>query len=195
MESPLILWIVSWIFTLIFYAIYLRSIIIWETKPHIYTAMLYALMTGLIFYSQLSNDAGIWAIYLWITFMVWSIIFFMSFKYWVKDIVLTDKISLLLALISIPIWYISWTPLITLLLVILIDLLSTVPTVRKTFVNPYTENTYVYLIEFIAISFSILALSSINFINAGYLIYIMLFDLLMFFIIYYRRKQLSTPNS
>ncbi len=190
METSLIFWIISWVFTIAFYTVYLRSIVQWETKPHIYTAALYALMTGLIFYSQLSNGAGIWSTYLWITFVVWCIIFLMSFKYGIKDIVFSDKISLIIALLSIPIWYLSWSALLTVLLVILIDLFSTIPTVRKTYKDPYSENTYVYLIEFVWIFFSILALSSINFINAWYLIYIMLFDLLMFAVVFYRRKQL-----
>jgi len=188
MNFPLIFWILSWLFAVIFFAIYLKSILSWETKPHIYTAALYAIMTGIIFYSQIVNGAWIGSIYLGTNCLFWSIIFLLSFKYGVKDIVLTDKISLLLALFSIPIWYFTWNPFLAVVLLMIVDLFSTLPTIRKTYVDPYSEHSYVYLIEFIWIAFSIAALTTIDFINAWYLIYIMIFDVLMFLIVYYRRK-------
>lgn len=188
--SSIIFWVISWILTLVFFAVYLSSILKWETKPHLYTALLYSLMTWLILYSQIVNDAGLWAVYLGITFVFWCIIFLMSFKFWIKNIVLADKISLVLALFAIPIWYFSWNPLLSVILLMIVDLFSTIPTIRKTYVDPYSENSYVYLIEFLAILFSVLALTQVDFINAWYLLYIMIFDVLMCLIVFYRRKSL-----
>ncbi|MDA9128888.1 hypothetical protein N9J72_00230 [Candidatus Gracilibacteria bacterium] len=188
MNYQLIFGIISGIFTLVFFAVYLHSILKGETKPHLYTALLYALMTGLILSSQITNQAGIGATYLGITFFFWCIIFLMSFKLGIKNIVFADKLSLVFALIAIPVWYFSGNPLLSVILLMIVDLFSSIPTVRKTYVDPYSENSYVYLIEFVGIFFSILALTQIDFINAGYLLYIMLFDLLMFFIVFYRRK-------
>lgn len=166
MTTTLIFSVLSWLFTVVFCSVYLRSILSWETKPHIYTALFYAIMTWVIFSSQVSQNAGLGATYLGIIFVFWCLIFCMSFRYGIKDIILADKISLLLACISIPIWYFSWDPLLAVILLMFVDLFSTIPTIRKTYVDPYSENTYVYLIEFVWILFSIFALTQINFINA-----------------------------
>jgi len=195
MEASLIYWLISWIFILLFCAKYLHSLLQGETKPHIYTILLYVIITGIIFYSQIIAWAGFGSIYVGITCLFWMIIFILSFWYGIKDITITDKISLVFALISIPLWYVSWDPLLSVILLIIVDIFSSYPSVRKTYVNPYSENLFAFVIEFIWISFSILALAQINFLSAGYLIYIMLFDILMFSIIYYRRRIVTNTTS
>jgi len=188
MNTPLIFWIISWILITVFCLKYLHSILSGETKPHIYTIVLYVIITAIIFYSQITINAGFWAMYVGITCVFWILIFFLSFKYWIKDITISDKIALLWAILSIPLWYFSWSPLLSIILLMVVDIFSSYPTVRKTYVDPYSENLYVFIIEFIWIFFSLLALASISFISAWYLIYIMIFDVLMFLIVCYRRQ-------
>jgi len=191
LDTSLIFWLISWVLIVAFCGKYLHSLLQGETKPHIYTILLYVIITGIIFYSQITAWAGFWAMYVGITFLFWILIFVLSFWYGIKDITITDKISLILALLSIPLWYISWDPLLSVILLIIVDVFSSYPSVRKTYVNPYSENLFAFVIEFIWISFSILALAQVNFLSAGYLIYIMLFDILMFCIIYFRRKSIK----
>jgi len=189
MEANVVFWIISWILITIFCWKYLHSVLDWETKPHIYTILLYVIITGIIFYSQIISWAWFGAMYVGITCVFWILIFILSFTYGIKDITLTDKVSLVFALLAIPLWYISWNPVFSVILLIVVDIFSSYPTVRKTIVNPYSENLYVFVIEFIALVFSILALSQINFLSAGYLFYILLFDVIMFNIIYFWRKH------
>ena len=192
METSLIFWIISGLFITAFCGKYLHSVLDWETKPHIYTILLYIIITWIIFYSQITNEAGFGAMYVGITCIFWILIFILSFWYGIKDITTTDKISLVLALWAIPLWMLSWNPVLSVVLLMVVDVFSSYPTMRKTYVDPYSENIYVFVIEFIGLIFSILALTQITFLTAWYLIYIMLFDILMFLIVFYRRKQIST---
>jgi len=195
METSVIYWLISWIFILLFCGKYLHSLLQWETKPHIYTILLYVIITGIIFYSQIVAWAGFWAMYVGITCAFWILILVLSFWYGIKDITVTDKISLALALGAIPIWYLTWDPFLAVILLIIVDVFSSYPSVRKTYVNPYSENLFAFVIEFIWISFSIFALSTVSFLSAWYLVYIMLFDILMFLIIYFRRRTIQNPKT
>jgi hypothetical protein len=186
--NEIIFWIISAVFTLAFYIIYLWSILKWETKPHIYTAFLYALLSAILLYLQINNGAWYWSIYFWITLVFWCIIFILSFKFWFWEITISDKASIIFAFIWIVLWLYFQNPFYSVVLFILVDAFSSYPMIRKTYYHPYTENQYVYLIEFVWIFFSILALSEFDFINAGYLFYIIAFDFAMFFIILLRRR-------
>lgn len=190
MDTSLIFWIISWLFITAFCLKYLQSVLQGETRPHMYTIILYTVITGIIFYTQIISGAWFWAMYVGITCAFWILIFFLSFKYGIKDITFSDKFSLLLALISIPIWYVTGDPFLAVILLIIVDIFSSYPTVRKTYVDPYSENIQVFVIEFIWLVFSILALSQINFNSAAYLFYILVFDVLMFSMIYIRRKKI-----
>ena len=191
MESSLIFWIISWLFITAFCLKYLQSVLQGETKPHIYTIILYVLITGIIFYTQILSGAWFWAMYVGITCVFWILIFFLSFRYGIKDITFSDKLSLSLALISIPIWYATWDPFLAVILLIIVDIFSSYPTVRKTYTDPYSENIYVFVIEFMWLIFSILALTQINFNSSAYLFYILGFDVFMFVLIYLRRRKVS----
>lgn len=191
MELKLIYWIISAILVLSFCSIYLWSVLKWETKPHMYTVLLYVIITGVIFYSQLVSGAGYWSVYVGITCLFWCLIFILSHWYGTEDIIFADKICLVVALISIPIWYLTWSPVYSVILLMIVDVFSSAPTVRKTINDPYSENLQAFMVEFVWISFSILALTQINFVSSWYLIYILMFDLLMIYILLRWRKILT----
>lgn len=181
-------WVLSWIFAIIFQMVYLLSVLKWETKPHTFTMFLYAILTGILLYLQVLNSGGYGSIYLGITFIFCCLFFILSFRYGFKEITWSDKISLFLAILWIWLWLLYKNPFYSVVLFIVVDIFSTYPTLRKTYFYPYTENQYVYLIELVWISFSLLAITELNFINGGYLFYILLFDLIMFFLIFFRRR-------
>ncbi len=191
MEANLIYWIISSILVCWFCSIYLWSVLKWETKPHMYTMLLYVIITGIIFYSQLQSGAWFGSVYVGVVFLFWCLIFILSFWYGTDDVIFADKVCLVFALATIPLWYFTWNPLYSVILIMIIDVFSSAPTVRKTINDPYSENIYVFVVEFIGIIFSILALSQINFLSTGYLIYIMLFDLLMLYILIRGRMSLK----
>jgi len=183
------LWIISWIFTIAFYVIYMCSIFRGETKPHMYSAFLYFLLSMMPFYIQLQSGAWYGAVYFWISTLFWGIIFLLSFKYGFEWITVTDKISLVFALLTGFFLIINENPFYVVILILLVDTFSSYPTVRKTYYHPQTENRYGYLIESIWVLTSIFALSVFDFINGAHLVYIFLFDILMFLIVFYRRKN------
>jgi len=85
---------------------------------------------------------------------------------WNRGYYISDKIALLLAVFSIPLWYLTGNPLLSVVLLMIVDVFSSYPTIRKTINDPYSENLPAFIVEFVGINFSILALSHINFISA-----------------------------
>ena len=189
MELKFIFGLIWGAITTITYLVYYYSVFRGETKPHIYTAFLYLIITLLIFTIQISNEASYWSIYLWvIAFFSW-VTYLLSFKYWTNDITTFDKICLWIWLITIPIWYFSWNPLYSLLLLVWLDLVATSPTIRKTFVDPYSENPNVYLIEFIWLIFVLWSLNNFALVNSLYPIFIFSINIMIYFIIIVRRRR------
>lgn len=186
--NELTLWVVSWIFTIVFYAVYLWSVFKWETKPHIYSAFLYFLLCIMPFYLQLQNNAWFGAVYFGISTFFWGLIFLLSFKYWFEGITRSDKIALILAVFVWIFWLLTQNAFYSVMLIIIVDVFSSYPTVRKTYFHPETENRYAYLIEAVWILASVFALVTFDFINAAHLIYVIAFDLLMFGIVFMRRR-------
>ncbi len=178
--------------TVITYSVYYYSIFTGETKPHRYTEFLYLIITWLIFTIQVSNEPSYWSIYLWLIAFFSLASFLLSLKFWTNDVTAFDKFCLWLWLITIPIWYVSWNPLYSLLLLVWLDFIATSPMMRKTFVDPYSENPYVYLIESIWLIFVLLSLTSFSLINSLYPIFIFSINIVIYLIIIIRRRIVAS---
>lgn len=188
MDIKLFFGIFSGIFSIIFYIVYIKSIFKNETKPHIYTRFLYLIIILIIFLWQISNNGWYGSIFSWVWSIFCFITFVLSFKYWIKNVTISDKIFLILWLISVPIWYFSWTPIYSILLLTLVDFLASIPTIRKTYKNPYSENLQAYIIGLFSLVFSILALDIYNVVNLFYLVFLVILDSFICLIIIFRRR-------
>ena len=83
------------------------------------------------------------------------------------------------AVLSLLLWALSGTPLTPLLFNIPIDLLGALPTVRKTWQEPDSEDRLSWALFLIANSLNLLAVQPWTFANASYPIYIFALALIM----------------
>lgn len=171
--------------------IYFRSIIIWETKPHIYTKIIWFILTWIGFLIQLQNWwwPGSWL--LWITCFNQLIFLILSVKYWTPDITKFDTFLLISALICIPIYLWIEDKLYALSLVIFIDMLWYIPTIRKSYNDPYSENITAWTLWTIKYIISIFALYEFSFYTLAYPIFLIVFNWFLLIILLYRRKYLN----
>ncbi len=123
---------------------YLRDTLKGKTKPHPYTWLVGSVVSLVIFFGQLSKGAGVGVIPTAASEIFTIIIFLFSLKYGFKGVNTKDTIFLAIALLGLIPWYLTSDPTISVIIVVAIDLISFVPTIRKTWKEPGTETSILY---------------------------------------------------
>jgi len=141
---------------------YVADIIRRKTKPHVFTWLIWAMLTLFVFFGQWERGAGPGS---WSTMVAGSISIFvaiLSLKYGTKDITKLDKVFFGTALISIIPWYLTKDPTISVLLLTGIDGAAFIPTIRKTANDPSSETLFTYALNVPRHAISIAAIAQYN---------------------------------
>lgn len=139
-----------------------------KTQPHIYTWLIWTILqaTGVI--AMYNNGAGIGILALAIGTFFCAFICIISFKYGTKNITPFDTVCLVGALISIGVYVFLHQPLLSVILVSVIDFMGFLPTLRKAWAEPHTETVSMYAFFLISGMFSVLALREYTVITTLY---------------------------
>ena len=140
------------------YLIYLRTCLGGQTKPHVFSWMVWTLLSGIIFVVQIREGAGPGA---WV--MATSVAFCLLitlFALWRGERRITpgDWVAFVGALVVVPVWQLASNPDWAVVLATLIDALAYYPTYRKSWLRPREENVWIYAIEVPKMSFALAAL-------------------------------------
>ena len=131
-----------------------------KTKPHIFTWVVWALVTFLAFLAQWQKGAGAGSWTTGVTGILTIFIAIISFKKGSRDITSSDKVIFITALIAIIPWFLTKDPTFSVIILTIINSLAFIPTFRKTIKDPKSETFSSYVIHFIRHSLSITALAS-----------------------------------
>ncbi len=126
---------------------YLWATIKGTNKPHIFTWIIWTLLTAVAFLIQYLEGAGSGAWSGGVSTVFCLAILIASIKNGEKDIRKIDWIVFGAALLAIPIWLITQNPLWAAIWVTGIDSLGYVPTIRKSWLKPYEEMVTTHLIS------------------------------------------------
>jgi hypothetical protein len=157
-------------------------------RPHIYTYFVWTVTVGIAFFASVVSGgaAGAWS--LGVTTILVVGIFLLCFKYGTQDVTKSDKWVLALAVISIIPWLLTKNPVISVVFVTLIESLSFIPTLRKTWNDPYSESYWPWVINVIKHSSIIFAVSIYSISTVLYPASLILMNLLLAAEIIVRRK-------
>lgn len=162
MELKIILGAIAALLALFSSAVYVRDIIRGNTKPHLYTWLIWSIVTVIAFLGQIVTGAGpgSWAtgVSALVTISV-TIYAFLS-GHNTKDITYFDKVCLILALVAILPWLLVKSILWSVILASFIDVIAFFPTMRKTWHAPKSESLGSMFIDATKHSLSIIALNS-----------------------------------
>jgi hypothetical protein len=147
--------------TIVSFVPYIRSIVKKETKPHVFSWVIWGVTTCLVFAAQLSAGGGVGAWPTGLSGLISIIIAILAYRY-KSDIAITgaDWLCLIGAGLSILTWSVTSDPFWAVLLLTIIDTLGFLPTVRKCYHHPFEENMSMYVIVFIRNLIGILALET-----------------------------------
>lgn len=190
-----ILGIIAVLMTIWAHIPYLRHTLSGINKPHIFTWVIWTLLTGIAFVAQVVEGAGPGA---WATgacCAICLIITIAAAKMGEKEITRSDWIMFLLGLAAIPVWLATDEPLWSVWIITLIDLSAVVPTFRKSWLRPHEENSFMYGFNIPRHIISIAALSQISIVTALYPFGLLLMNIVMFVMLKARRIHLARQAS
>jgi hypothetical protein len=168
-EIKTILSLIAVILTFVGYAPYIRSLAKNHTKPHIYSWFIWSLDGFIIFALQFTHGAGPGSfVVLAASLLALTVLFLTILNKGKRDITLIDTIFTVLALLALIVWLFAKQPLISVILIMIVDVLGFLPTVRKSWHGPFTENAAFYAINVMRFAMALTALQAYSIITALY---------------------------
>ena len=158
-----VLGVTAGILTFFDFLLYSISIIKGKTTPNRATWFILTIVGTVIFssYYALGARATIWVA---LGYAVGPfIIFLLSIKLGEGGWSYLDKICLTGALISLIIWWQSGSALIALIMNIIIDFFGVIPTIKKSYSNPSSEEGFPWLLTFVTCILNIFAIETWKF--------------------------------
>ena len=140
---------------------YIRSILEGKTKPNRASWLIWVASATILLFSYHSSGATttIWLAAAYA--LIPAIIFLLSIKYGVGGYTKLDVICMAGALIGLMLWVLTDNPVVALYVNIAIDALGFMPTIKKAYLQPGTENTTGWFIGgMLAASLNVLALTT-----------------------------------
>ncbi len=182
---------ISVVLAIIGYIPYYRNILRGHTKPHPFTWFGFALLNGITFVAQVVTGGGAGAWVTLVTTFGTLGIFFLSITKGEKDITRFDMICFVGALFSIVAWKLTNNPLSAVVIVVIADVLTFLPTYRKAYLRPHQETATLYLMSTIKYVVSIFALTTFTLTTALFPIAIALANFFIVVILVTRRMYLK----
>src|SRR3989338_2872220 len=133
-----------------------------KTKPHIFTWVVWAVVTILAFFGQWQKGGGPGSWTTGVTGILTIFIALISLKKGSKDITKSDVVMFIGALLGIIPWLLTKDPTLSVVILTIIDVLAFIPTIRKTIKDPQSETLVSYILHAVRHSLSITALANYN---------------------------------
>lgn len=150
---------IAFVLTFLLFLPYIR--VIWRKTivPHVFSWLIWAFGTFVVFLAQLADGAGIGAWPIGFSACITAYIALLSFRVRAQiDINRLDWVLLVLAIAAIPGWVIAADPFWAVLLLTAADLIGFGPTIRKAYAFPYQEHVGFFALGVLRNSFVVLAL-------------------------------------
>lgn len=175
------------------YFFYIRGMFRGETKPHLYTWLIWTITLAIAVAGIWYGGGGYALVSLSIAACITFFIFLLSFKYGTRHITKWDTALLLLALTAILVWREFHAPLLSVFMVTAIDALGYIPTFRKSFVEPWSEPMLSWILFTLPTILTISALSNYNLLTTLYLAMSVFLNVLLIAMCLWRRKKIPRP--
>lgn len=190
-DYKVVIWLLAIAITLWGYYYYLRDIFQWKTKPHIFSWFIWAILTWVGFVIQFNDNAwpGAWitltsAIFCWFVTVL-------AFKYGEKHITKSDTFAFIWSIIAIIIWLLLDNPLLSLIIIIVIDTLSFYPTFRKSWNKPQEETLIHYSFASLKFLLAIIALNNFSLLTVLYPLSLVIANWAFVIMVIFRKKALG----
>jgi|SRR5688572_23151941 len=129
------------------FAPYVVTILRGQTKPHVFSWVIWGATTFVVAFAQLADGAGAGAWPIMVSGIISAAMAVLSFvKRGDYSVTRSDWLFLALGLSSLPAWYFTADPLAAVIILTIADLAGFGPTIRKGYARPFEENLAFYVI-------------------------------------------------
>lgn len=160
--------ILSVILAVVSLAPYVWSIFKGQTKPYLFTWIIWTLLTAIAFALQYTEGAGAGAWSGFVSTIFCIVILIAAIKYGEKHITLSDWIVFIAAMAAIPIWLLTENAVLAVIWVTAIDSAGFIPTMRKSWIKPYEEMITTHTVSFVKHICVLFAVQDIHFATIFY---------------------------
>ncbi len=170
---------------------YIRGMIGGTTRPHMFSWLIWGLSCGIAGAVQWAEGGGPGSWFMILNSIYCLGIAVSAFWFGTRNVKKIDGVVLAVTLSAIPLWFVTKNPLWSVLLITLIDGLGYIPTIRKSWSNPYEEVVLTWALSCVMFTLSVMALTAYKIttwlypgtfavINVGFVVFLLI-----------RRKQLG----
>lgn len=178
--------------TLIAFVPYIRSIRQGKTKPHVFSWVIWGSTTFVVFLAQLADKGGAGAWPIGVSGVITIYIAFLAyFNKSDNSITGTDWIFLVLAMASLPLWYLTSDPLWAVVVLTTVDVIVFGPTFRKAYTHPFGEQLTLFVIMTVRNIIVIMALEHYSPTTVLFPAAITITCLMFIMMVVYRRRVLA----
>jgi hypothetical protein len=166
---------------------YLIQTIKGTNKPHIFTWVIWTVLTFIAAMVQYVGQAGPGAWVTAVTGVICVLITIFAFRNGEKNITRSDWVMFVAGLLTIPLWALTNSPLWSIILITLIDCSAFYPTFRKSWGKPHEENSFMYGFNIPRHVVSIMSIANINILTALYPAALLAMNIIMYVMLHARR--------
>jgi hypothetical protein len=167
---------------------YLLDIVHKRIKPHPYTWFIWTIVSGVTFFGQVAGGGGVGAIPTAASEIFTLVIFLFSLQYGFKNIARTDTYFLIAAILGLIPWFLTNDPTLSVVIVVIIDVIAFIPTIRKTFAHPDTETPILYSMNVLRHILALFSLEAVNIATSFHSVMMIMTNSIMTAIIVKKRK-------
>jgi len=171
--------------------VYLKSILRGETRPHLFTWILWALLTWIAFIIQVYAGAGPGSWATGVAAVYVTIVLIYAIWYGDHDYKRSDWVALILGLAAIPLWIATEDPTWSAILVTIIDAFGFYPTIRKSWIKPKEESFFGHQLNIYKHGFSVAAIQSHSIASTLYPVVLLLMNVILVGVIYAGRLRVK----
>ena len=172
--------------------LYIKSILKGKTRPSAVSWLIWSVSPFIAFFAATFSEGFKLASLVTLALGISPLLVFITAsvtKNHLFKLTLPDLICGILAIISLICWLITKNPILTISFAILADLISTIPTLKKSYYYPDTEYAPTYLLAILAVSITLLANKETTSYSLIYPTYILLMNLLVASIIITKKNR------
>jgi hypothetical protein len=186
---------IAFVVTIALFAGYIRSIRASETVPHVFSWLVWAVATFVVFLAQLADGAGVGAWPIGFSACITAYIAYLAYrKRHHASIRPIDWVFFALALAALPAWWLTSDPLWAVVLLTSADLIGFGPTFRRAYHHPYQENAGFFALGALRNLLVVLALEHYSWTTALFPAAVGIACLALACVLYVRRATLSAAR-
>lgn len=183
--------IIAVVITFVGYAPYVLDTIKGKTRPHIFSWFTWGFVTFIIFALQVLGHGGAGTYTTLATAILCSGIFILGLRNGKKDITKFDTVTFVISLIATGIWIFAKQPVISTLLIVTINTLANLPTIRKSWKDPHSETLFTWEMGAVRNFLGILALQNYSLLTWLYPVTNLIINIIESTLLIVRRKQIK----